>query len=155
MHIAELSSGQTTESLYLISERSVRSHRNKPGQYLQLTLQDRTGTVKAMYWDVPKSVLDEIQTGAVYKVSGRVESYMDSVQVRVTGIARPTEEIDWGQFLPESDRTATDLTAEFDALIPTLDDPHYRQLVQGLRSHEQMWSRYLISPAATMINSQT
>ena len=152
MHIAELSSGQTTDALYLISERSVRSHRNKPGQYLQLTLQDRTGTVKAMYWDVPKKVVDEVQSGAVYKVSGKVESYMDSVQVRVLGIELPTEEIDWGLFLPESKRSAEELTADFDALIPTLEDPHYRELVLGLRNNEQMWPRYLASPAATMIH---
>ena len=59
-----------TDALYLVADRSVRAHKNKPGQYLQLQLQDRTGTIKAMYWDVPTKVANSVKAGDVYLVSG-------------------------------------------------------------------------------------
>lgn len=152
MKIAELSTGHTTDSLYLVADRSVRAHKNKPGQYLQLVLQDRTGTMKAMFWDVPTSVADSVRSGAVYQVQGKVESYMDDLQIRVVAIRPPERAVDWGEFLPESVRSAADLTAEFDRVAADLTDPHLKALVLRLRSHEKMWARYLNAPAATMVH---
>lgn len=152
MTVSELATGQTTESLYLVADRSVRAHKNKPGQYLQLLLQDRTGSIKGMFWDVPAHVAESVKSGAVYMVQGKVENYMDDLQIRITGIKAPAGEIDWSKFLPESKRTADSLTAEFDTLIESLKDPHYRTLVETLRNHEKLWHRFAIAPAATMIH---
>jgi 3'-5' exoribonuclease len=150
--IAQLNTGQSTDALYLVADRSLRAHKNKPGQYLQLLLQDRTGTIRAMYWDVPQAVAESVRSGAVYQVQGKVETYMDDLQIRVVGIRAPAEAIDWGQFLPESKRTAEELTAEFDALRERIEDPHYRALVDGLRQHPRIWPRFLQAPAATLIH---
>jgi 3'-5' exoribonuclease len=150
--IAELSTGQTTDSLYLVADRSVRAHKNKPGQYLQLLLQDRTGTMKAMYWDVPTTVADGVRTGAVYQVQGKVENYMDDLQIRVTGIRAPSGTVDWGEFLPESDRSADELSAEFDEMLEGMSNANLKALLLGLRRHEKMWPRYLNAPAATAIH---
>lgn len=152
MPIDELTTGTATDALYLVADRSVRAHRNKPGQYLQLTLQDRTGTMKAMYWDVPATVADTVKPGAVYQIRGKVENYMDDLQIRVTGIKPPTESVDWSRFLPESARSAEELTSEFDGWVAKISDPHYRGLVEALRCHPQLWPRYLSAPAATMIH---
>jgi len=150
--IDELTTGTSTDALYLVADRSVRAHRNKPGQYLQLTLQDRTGTMKAMYWDVPTTVADTVKAGQIYQVLGKVENYMDDLQIRVVGIKPPTETVDWSRFLPESRRSAEDLTSEFDDWVGKIGDPHYRGLLEALRSHPTLWPRYLNSPAATVIH---
>jgi 3'-5' exoribonuclease len=150
--VANLSSGQPCDALYLVTDRSVRAHKNKPGQYLQLLLQDRTGTIKAMFWDVPPSVADAVRAGAVYHVQGKVENYQDDLQIRVTAIRPPEQRVDWAQFLPESKRSAEELTAEFDAVAATLTDPHYSALVQALRNHDKLWPRYVTAPAATAIH---
>ena len=152
MPIADLSTGDTTGALYLVADRSVRAHKNKPGQYLQLVLQDRTGTLKGMYWDVPASVADQVKAGGVYHIEGRVESYMDDLQIRITGIRPPAEQIDWSRFMPESSRTAEDLTAEFDRWMTSITDSHYRGLVEAMRRHPRMWARFVVAPAATAIH---
>jgi len=150
--VSDLNTGQTTDALYLVADRSVRAHKNKPGQYLQLLLQDRTGTIKGMFWDVPASVADSVKSGSVYKVQGKVENYMDDLQIRITAVRPPDGPIDWGEFLPESQRSLDSLTAEFDALLETLRDPHYRALTQRLRDHAKLWPRFANAPAATMIH---
>lgn len=152
MQIKELSTGQITDALYLVAERSLRAHKNKPGQYLQLHLQDRTGSMKAMYWDVPGDVAARVVAGSVYQVQGKVENYMDDLQIRVTSIRDPRGQIDWSQFLPESKRTALELEREFDRVAGQIKDPHYAALVQLFRSDERWWPRYAQSPAATSVH---
>lgn len=152
MQIKELSTGQTTDSLYLVADRSVRAHKNKPGQYLQLQLQDRTGSIKAMYWDVPGDVAASVHAGEVYQVQGKVENYQDDLQIRVTAIREPRGQIDWSQFLPESTRSAGELEAEFDRVVARIADADYQALVQMLRGDERLWSRYAQAPAATSVH---
>ena len=152
MQIKELSAGQITDALYLVAERSIRAHKNKPGQYLQLQLQDRTGSMKAMYWDVPGDVAAGIHAGSVYQVQGKVESYMDDLQIRVTTIREPRGPIDWAQFLPESKKSAAELEREFDRVVGRITDPHYSALVKLLRHDDKLWARYAQSPAATSVH---
>jgi 3'-5' exoribonuclease len=152
LHIAELSTGTMTDALYLVADRSVRAHKNKPGQYLQLQLQDRTGTIKAMYWDVPIKVADSVRAGDVYLVSGKVENYMDDLQIRVTGIREPTGDIDWSEFLPESAKSAQELETEFDRIVALMEDPDYRAIVEAFRNDDKLWPRFTVAPAATAIH---
>lgn len=152
MQIKELSTGQVTDSLYLVADRSVRAHKNKPGQYLQLQLQDRTGSIKAMYWDVPGEVAAAVHTGSVYQVQGKVENYMDDLQIRVTAIREPKGRIDWSQFLPESPKSARELEAEFDRVAALITDADYLALVKQVRHDESLWARYAQAPAATSVH---
>lgn len=152
MQIKELSAGQITDTLYLVAERSLRAHKNKPGQYLQMTLQDRTGSMKAMFWDVPGEVAGIVQAGSIYQVQGKVESYMDDLQIRVTSLREPRGPVDWSQFLPESSRSAADLEAEFDRVLASLRDPHYGAMVKALRTNKELWPKYAKSPAATSVH---
>lgn len=152
MQIKELSTGQVTDSQYLVADRSVRAHKNKPGQYLQLRLQDRTGTISAMYWDVPGDVVASVHTNKVYQVQGKVESYQDDLQIRVTAIREPKGPIDWSQFLPESSRGARELEAEFDRVVSQIKDADYQALVRMLRDDKEFWKRYSQAPAATSVH---
>jgi len=152
LQIKELSAGQIADALYLVAERSLRAHKNKPGQYLQMQLQDRTGSMKAMYWDVPGDVAATIHAGSVYQVQGKVENYMDDLQMRVSSIREPRGQIDWSQFLPESKKTAAELEREFDRVAGRIRDPHYGALVKLLRTDERLWARYAQSPAATSVH---
>ena len=152
MQIKELSTGQTTDSLYLVAERSLRAHKNKPGQYLQMQLQDRTGSMRAMFWDVPGEVAASVRPGAVYQIAGKVENYMDDLQLRVTAIREPRGQIDWAQFLPESPRSARELESEFDRILGNIEDADYRALVKLIRDDERLWARYSQAPAATSVH---
>lgn len=152
MQIKQLNAGQITDSMYLVADRSLRAHKNKPGQYLQMTLQDRTGSMRAMFWDVPENVAHTVHAGAVYQVQGKVESYMDDLQMRVTSVREPRGPVDWAQFLPESKRSAAELEAEFDRVQKSLRDPHYSALIRLFRDDERLWSRYVQSPAATSVH---
>jgi 3'-5' exoribonuclease len=150
--IKELATGQITDSLYLVADRSVRAHKNKPGQYLQLQLQDRTGSIKAMYWDVPGDVAAAVHSGGVYQVQGKVENYQDDLQIRVTAIREPKGQVDWSQFLPESRRSARELQTEFDRVVTLIQDPDYQALVKLVRGDERLWARYAQAPAATSVH---
>lgn len=50
-YLADISEGDVIDSYFLVTSRQLEPFRNKPGHYLQLTLTDKTGEIRAFAWD--------------------------------------------------------------------------------------------------------
>lgn len=94
-------------------ERKMASN-GKP--YLDLTLRDRTGEVKAKFWNVPADV--ECKPGSVVRVAAQTETFRDVLQLKVFSLdIVPPEEVQLEDFIPASKRDRDEMMAALESYI--------------------------------------
>jgi 3'-5' exoribonuclease len=108
----------------------------KGTEYLDLTLSDATGRIKAFLWDIRaiEGDMDLVRPDAFLKVKGTVTSYSGRLQLKLDKVRHaPDEEIaDMSSFFPTSVRPADEMLAELDAFIGSLRDPWLKKLLQTM-----------------------
>ena len=67
--------GAPVTTFFAVSSMSVREKKTGAGQYLALTLSDKTGTIEARMWDEIASAVATCSEGCYVKVQGQVSKY--------------------------------------------------------------------------------
>ena len=75
------------------------------GVYLTLVLSDRSGQMRARVWEDAEALAKQVEPGAVVKIEGQVETYLDQPQIRVLRLrTAQAEEYDQRDFVPSTER---------------------------------------------------
>ena len=147
--VAELRDGQEVAACYLVQEsRRAESRANKP--YLKLLLCDRTGTIDGYVWEEADRWEPLCGAESIVGVRGRVATYQDRLQLRVTWVeplrVGPS---DLEHLLPASPRPRAEMEAELDALVSSVNDPGLRRLLQRcLGTGSELGRAFRVHPAA-------
>jgi 3'-5' exoribonuclease len=118
------------------------------GEYLQLLLGDRTGTVPALVWDAVPDVLRVARAGRPVRVTGRYGGAPPQLVVSQLHVPAPGSwrEEDLRDGPP---RGARQMEADLRALVATVRDPHLAALLDRFFGEgSEAWARYRVAPAA-------
>jgi 3'-5' exoribonuclease len=128
--IGELVDGGDVTACYIIREaRRSETKNNKP--YLKLLLGDRSGTIDGFVWDDAERWEPFCGADAVVGVRGKVNSYQDRLQLRVTWVEPlRAEPADLEHLLPASPRPRERMEGELEALIDSVTDPGLHKLLR-------------------------
>ena len=130
---------------FLLREMARRTTKNnKP--YLLGTLADKTGTIRAVYWDVPAHVEGWARPGVAVLVTGKVTRYQESLQINISDLNRWLDP-DMRLFLPTSSRPVAEMEAELKALVDGLGTP-WKELVGQVLLDPDLYPRIVTAPAA-------
>ncbi len=123
----------------------------KGAPYLSMTLQDRTGTIEAKFWDVKERDQELVQVGKILLFNYEVLLYKDKLQLRVNRV-EPIEEseLNLEDFVISSDHTETERRDLADNLIQSIKNEVYQKLVKGML--EYVGDKYYTFPAASKIH---
>jgi 3'-5' exoribonuclease len=125
--------------------------RRDGGEYLKLTLGDRTGSVPAMVWDGVGEARELCLPGAVVFVGGRYSIHArfgPQLAVQSLRAARDTEYIR-DELVDGPSRTATQMEADLRELLATVQNAHLRRLLAAIFGEgSPTWSSYRDAPAA-------
>ncbi len=150
MFVRELTDGQEIDQVLLVREREVRSGHDG-GEYLRLTLGDRTGTLTAMVWEDVGELSACCAPGARVRVAGRYgvhQRYGAQVAIRLLRSAEP-HEYEPADLLDGPPRALHRMEADLRELVATVQDPHLRALLDGiLGPGAPTWEAYRDAPAA-------
>ncbi|MGZ4174518.1 MAG: 3'-5' exoribonuclease YhaM family protein [Solirubrobacteraceae bacterium] len=150
MKVRELADGVEVAQALLIRELEVR-RRGEGGDYLKLTLGDRTGCVTAMSWADPGEVLELCQPGAVVWVTGRFSVHphlggqleLQSLRTATPREYRREELADGPGRAPEQ------MESDLRELLATVQNPHLRRLLAAIFGDgTPTWTSYREAPAA-------
>jgi 3'-5' exoribonuclease len=140
---------------FLCTQKDVRQGRS--GDLLvSLTLQDRTGAVRARILNEAGRFRDEFDAGDFVKVTGRTESFYGRVQLIVESIRRVNPDQDKGYGFREEDctlaaaRPVDEMWSELVQLVQHVRDPFVRELLQ--RVTNQHADKLRIWPAARTVH---
>lgn len=115
--------------------------------YLNITLQDASGTIEAKKWDIEDGDLDIFLVGNIVSIRGDVLNYRDHLQLKiVSGDKLEQENIDVTRFVPSSPISEGELEKELNSFISSLKDSDLKTLTQYLIN--KFHDSYLTYPAA-------
>jgi 3'-5' exoribonuclease len=148
--VRDFSDGIDVDQVLLVRAAEARAKRDG-GEYLRLTLADRTGSVVAMVWDDVERMRALCPAGQPVHVRGRFRVHARfGAQIDLAGIGEPEP----GSFDPadlfDGPPVAADrMEADLRALVGTIQEPHLRTLLERvLGEGTRTWELYRRAPAA-------
>jgi 3'-5' exoribonuclease len=150
MQVREFVDGCEVAQVLLVREVELRTRRDG-GEYLKLTIGDRTGSLPAVVWDGVTDARELCVAGALVHTTGRYAVHPRfGPQLTISALRRARGgEYARDDLLDGPVRSAEKMEADLRELLATVQNPHLRRLlgvIFGEGSHT--WSSYRDAPAA-------
>lgn len=143
-----LTAGQNVNTTFLVAskERKTASNGNA---YLDLQLQDSTGTLKAKLWDADRHP-GNFEQDDIVRAAGVAELYQGTIQLKLRKIERVQDgEFALEDFLPRSERNPDENFAAVLERVRAFRPGPLRALLTGLLEDPALAAKYKLAPAAT------
>jgi 3'-5' exoribonuclease len=152
--VSELRPGERIVGYFLVRKKQLEPFRDRSkGEFLSLTLADRTGEIIARVWDDAPALAETFAEADVIKVAGDVGEYQGRTQLVVQKLRRAEpEEYDLGYFQAATQRDVGAMLAEVQAAIDSLGNPHLGALVRYFYDDAGFTSRLARAPAARRVH---
>ena len=153
IYVADLTKfeNQAVVSFFAVASRQVRSRKDGGGQYMALTLGDRTGQVESRMWENFADA--EFEQGDVVKVRGEVCRYNGRLQLNLEKLRLAADtEFELADYVP---RTSKDVEELWSALVRSVDsfsDPSLQALVRSFLDDPVFAAAFREAPAAKSLH---
>ncbi|MBV9310851.1 MAG: HD domain-containing protein [Solirubrobacterales bacterium] len=150
MLVRELVDGCQIAQPLLVREVELRRRRDG-GEFLKLTLGDRTGSIGAVVWDDVSDAAELCRAGEIVHVRGQFSVHPRyGPQLSVSGLRAAGEhEYRPGELVDGPTRAPDQMELDLRELIATVQNVHLRRLLTLLfREESATWSIYREAPAA-------
>lgn len=115
--------------------------------YMNITLQDKTGTIEAKKWDLSEDDNAVITSGSIIYVDGDVLNYRDNLQIKIRSVGRlQDDEVDVGRFTISSPIAIEELEKRLDAYVSSIKQPECALIIKTLV--EKFYKNFISYPAA-------
>lgn len=151
--LKDCKAGERFEGLILVNEWKEVPFRQKPGVYLSLTCQDRSGMIQAKMWNFNPEVLEWLKEQDIFKVKGVASEYRGTLDLTIDTIQMVSQEdIDLTDLLPSSPVPAAELERRLTDLIEKIANPQLKILLESFLEHPEWGTAYRKAPAAVKIH---
>ena len=148
--VRDLQDGSDIDQVMLVREVEARQKRDG-GEFIKLSLSDRTGSVPAMVWDAIEQMRELCTAGAPVRVIGRFAAHPRyGPQITVRALRRPAPgTFDLAELLDGPPRSAEQMEADLRELVATVRNSHLRTLLDRFFAEDSdVWGQYRTAPAA-------
>ncbi len=143
---------QSITGFFLVTAISARD-RKGGGQYLALTLADKSGSLEARMWDEFAEALHNCAVGSYIKAQGQISKYQGKYQITISKLRMAnTSEIDTADFVPTSQYEIPAMAAELRGYVDAFGNSHLRRLVLAFLDDPQIGSAFREAPAAKRLH---
>ena len=144
---------QIVTSFFCLASLSLRERKAGGGQYLALTLADKTGHLDARMWEEFAPVLESCAEGCYVKVQGQISKYNGRFQITLTRMRAAAEvEIDTADFMPATQYDIPAMEAELRAYVDEFTDVSLRRLVLRFLDDPTIGGAFREAPAAKRLH---
>ncbi|HEX5282630.1 MAG TPA: HD domain-containing protein [Bryocella sp.] len=144
---------QAVTSFFCLASISLRERKGGGGQYLALTLSDRTGQFEARMWEEFANVVETCAEGCYVKVQGQISKYNGRFQITLTRMRAAAEgEIESGDFVPTTQYEIPAMMAELREYVEAFTNPHLRALVLRFFDDPAIGAAFQEAPAAKRLH---
>jgi 3'-5' exoribonuclease len=144
---------QSITSYFCLASIGLRERKGNGGQYLALTLADKTGQFEARMWDDFAEALEQCADGCYVKVQGQVSKYQGKFQITLTKM-RPAadSEIDTADFIPTTQYEIAAMSSELRGYVERFQNPHLKALVFAFLDDPEIGPAFAAAPAAKRLH---
>ncbi|KJR49580.1 3'-_5' exoribonuclease Bsu YhaM [Desulfosporosinus sp. I2] len=151
--LKDCKAGERFEGILLVNEWKEVPFRQKPGAYLSMTCQDRSGMIQGKMWNYDSQILVWLKDQDIFRVKGVASEYRGALDLTIEAIRLvPKEEVDLSDLLPSSPVTVDELERRLDVLIKKIIQPEIRILLEQFFSHPEWGIAFRQAPAAMKIH---
>jgi len=144
---------QSVTSFFCLTSLSLRDRKGGGGQYLALTLSDKTGQLEARMWEEFANVVETCAEGCYVKVQGQVSRYNGRFQITLTRMRAASEtEVDTSDFVPTTQYEIPAMMAELRGYVESFANPHLRALVLRFFDDPAIGTAFQEAPAAKRLH---
>jgi 3'-5' exoribonuclease len=138
---------------FCLASIALREKKTGNGQYLALTLTDKTGSLEARMWDDFADAFSGCAEGCYVKVQGQISKYQGKFQITLTKMRGAAEsEVDPADFQPVSEFPAEQMDAELRAIVAGFRDEDLQRLVLAFLDDEEIGPAFRVAPAAKVLH---
>ncbi len=144
---------QVITTYFCLASISLRDRKGGGGQYLALTLTDKTGPLEARMWEEFANVVETCAEGCYVKVQGQISKYNGRFQITLTRMRAAAEsEIDTADFVPTTQYEIPAMMAELRGYVEAFSNPHLRTLVLRFFDDPSIGAAFQEAPAAKRLH---
>jgi 3'-5' exoribonuclease len=137
---------------FAVATKQLRS-RKDGGQYLALTLGDRTGQVESRMWENLNGAAGEFEQGDIVKVKADVSRYNGRLQLSIDKIRRAVaEEILFSDYLPQTLFNIDELWSRLNGYVDSFTDVHLKALLRSFLEDQEIAQALRMAPAAKSLH---
>jgi len=145
--------GESVTTYFAVSSLSVRDKKTGGGNYLAMTLSDKTGTMEARMWEDFASSIAHCAEGCYVKVQGQIAKYQGKYQITLTKLrAAAVSEVDTADFVPTTKFNIDDMWTELRGYVDAFTNADLRRLVFAFLDDETIGPAYREAPAAKVLH---
>ena len=146
-YVNELSDGESIDQVFMASEKQLRTNRNG-NLYLQVRLNDRTGSVTAMLWNANQKHYDGFDNGDFIHVKGTSQLYNGGMQVLAKQVDRSDgRNVNEADFVTLSNDDIEQMVARVAELLRAMANIHLRNLAECFLVDESFMKGLRTAPA--------
>lgn len=150
--IKDLKDGQHVHDEFIVANVN-KCTSDKGKIYLNIILQDKTGSISAKKWEVTDHDLSIVRPGKVLAVEGEVNSYKGILQFKVLNVEETINElVDISNFKKVSPIPLKELEERLAKHIASLKDPDVALITKTIINH--FYDKYVTYPAAVKIHHE-
>ena len=121
--------------------------------YLNITFQDKTGSIEAKKWDASDSDLKLLAPGSVVMVDALVNLYKNQPQLKVVGVGKiDPEDVEMSNFARVSPIPLEELKARLDRYLNSFKDKDVEKITKAVINH--FYDRYVTFPGAVKVHHE-
>lgn len=140
-------------SFFVLSSFQVRERRQGGGQFLTVTLTDKTGSMPAVMWDDFADSIAPCRDGCYVKVQGQITRYQNQFQMALQRLRFAAEsEIDPTDYLPITRFDIDEMWNELCGYVSNFSNADLRRLVFAFLDDPEIAAAYRAAPAAKMLH---
>ena len=146
--ISDIKAGDWVDDIFVLSEK-ILSQKRDGDNFLNVTLSDKTGTLKGVVWDNVDQIAAGITSGDFAYVNGSVSDYKGALQVVIKKMdPYSPDRIDASDFLPQTSR---DIERMFKRLLKRVDSittDYLKALIDAFFNDKEFVNKFKTAPAA-------
>ena len=142
----------TVTTYFVLTSMQVRD-KKLGGQYLALTVSDKTGSLEARMWDDVNEPIATCGEGCYVKVQGDISKYQGKFQITLKKLRLAAEsEIDPKDFQPSTKFDVEEMWGELRGYVSAFKNSELRRLVFAFLDDEQIGPAFKAAPAAKRLH---
>lgn len=136
-------------SFFVLHSIAARDKKGANGQYLAVTLADKTGQFEGRMWEEFGEALAQCTAGCYVKVQGRIDKYQGRFQITLQKIRIAQEdEIEVADFQPHTQYDVDELWAELLRFVDGFTNEDLKRLVLAFLNDPELGPAFKSAPAA-------
>jgi 3'-5' exoribonuclease len=142
----------TVTTYFVLSSLQARD-KKQGGQYLAVTLSDKTGSFEGRMWDDVAEALTSCSEGCYVKVQGDISKYQGRFQITLKKLRLAAEsEIDAADYQASTKFDVEEMWAELRGYVSAFRNADLRRLVFAFLDDEQIGPAFKAAPAAKRLH---